>query len=40
MEERIKISFDKDYRIRVLDPVKFNRAEELEKESGVFVESK
>jgi hypothetical protein len=40
MDERVKICFDKEYRIRVLDPVKFNRAEGLEKESGIFVESK
>lgn len=39
MDERVKISFDAEYRVRVLDSTKFNRAEELEKESSVFIES-
>ena len=27
MEEKVKVCFDKDYKIRVLDPVKFQRGE-------------
>mmetsp|Transcript_18331 Transcript_18331/g.25137 ORF Transcript_18331/g.25137 Transcript_18331/m.25137 type:complete len:128 (+) Transcript_18331:931-1314(+) len=38
MEEKVKVCFDKDYKIRVLDPVKFQRGEELEKECTNFVE--
>lgn len=37
MDERIKISFDNEYKIRVLDPVKFQKGEELEKECSSFV---
>ncbi len=40
MDERPKISFDKDYKIRVLDTAKFSHAEELVTECGGFVESK
>ena len=40
MDEKIKICFDKDYRIRVLDPVKSAHAEDLQKECGNFGESK
>lgn len=36
----MKICFDKDYKVRVLDPVKFEHAVGLEKESSVFVDSK
>ena len=40
MEERaVKIAFDKDYQIRVLDPATFSKAESLEKEASLFVES-
>jgi hypothetical protein len=38
MDEKVKICFDKDYKIKALDPVKFSRGEELEKECGTFVE--
>lgn len=38
MDEKVKICFDKDYKIKALDPVKFSRGEELEKECGLFVE--
>lgn len=34
----MKICFDKDYKIKAFDPVKFSRGEELEKECGQFVE--
>ena len=27
MDEKVKVCFDKDYKIRVLDPVKFQRGE-------------
>lgn len=37
-EGKVKICFDKEYKVRVLDPAKFNRSEELEKECGNFVE--
>lgn len=38
MDDKVKICFDKEYKIRVLDPVKFQKGEELEKESANFVE--
>jgi intraflagellar transport protein 20 len=38
MDESVKISFDKEYKIRVLDAEKFARGEELEKECGTFTE--
>ena len=37
-DEKVKICFDKEYKIKALDPVKFARGEELEKECGQFVE--
>lgn len=40
MEEKIKICFDKEYKIRVMDPVKFKRSEELDVECSAFMESK
>lgn len=40
MDDRPKICFDKDYKIRVLDPTKAAQAEELSAECGSFVESK
>lgn len=38
MDDKVKISFDNEYKIRVLDPKKFARSEELEKECSQFVE--
>jgi hypothetical protein len=38
MDEKVKIVFDKEYKIRALDPVKFERGEALEKECANFVE--
>lgn len=35
---KIQIYFDKEYKIRVLDPVKFEKSEQLESECGTFVE--
>ena len=40
MEDKIKVSFDSEYKIRVLEPEKFTKAEDLEKECTNFVESK
>jgi hypothetical protein len=40
MEDKIKICFDKEYKIRVMDPVKFERSEELDVECSAFMESK
>lgn len=40
MDDKIKVCFDKEYRVRVLDPEKSNRAEDLQKEAGTFGESK
>lgn len=37
-DSKVKISFDKEYKIRVLDPSKFQKGEELEKECSHFVE--
>ncbi len=34
----MKIVFDKEYKIRALDPVKFEKGEALEKECSNFVE--
>ncbi len=36
--EKAKITFDSEYKIRVLDPVKFQKGEELEKECSSFVD--
>mmetsp|Transcript_18556 Transcript_18556/g.34661 ORF Transcript_18556/g.34661 Transcript_18556/m.34661 type:complete len:104 (+) Transcript_18556:59-370(+) len=38
MEEKIKICFDKEYKIRVMDPVKFERSEELDVECSAFMD--
>ena len=38
-EKAIKICFDKDYKIRVFDPIKFTKSEELHVECSTFVES-
>lgn len=37
-EAKVKITFDKEYKIRVYDPTKFQKTEELEKECSNFVE--
>jgi hypothetical protein len=39
MEEKIKICFDKDYKIRIMDPVKFSKSEDLGTECTAFIES-
>ena len=39
MDDKVKVYFDKDYKIRVMDPVKFARSEELDVECSAFVES-
>ena len=38
MDDNVKISFDKEYKIRVLDVQKFTKGEELQKESSNFVD--
>ena len=38
MDEKVKICFDKEYKIKAIDPLKFAQAEELEKQCGSFVE--
>jgi hypothetical protein len=35
---KVQLYFDKEYKIRVLDPVKFEKSELLEKECSTFVE--
>lgn len=37
-DSKVQFFFDKDYKIRVFDPVKFERSEEFEKACGEFVE--
>ena len=37
MDDKVKVVFDNEYKIRVLDPVKFQKGEELEKECSGFV---
>jgi hypothetical protein len=39
MDDKPKICFDKDYKIRILDPEKAAHAEELNTECASFVES-
>jgi hypothetical protein len=39
MDSWPKISFDKEYKIRVLDPAKVSQAQELSTECNGFVES-
>ena len=39
MDDKVRICFDKEYKIRALQPDKFGHAEELEKECSNFVES-
>lgn len=38
MDEKVKIVFDREYKIRALDPAKFEKGEALEKECTNFVE--
>lgn len=38
MDDKVKITFDKEYKIRIMDPVKFSRSEELDQECGAFIE--
>ncbi|RYG70278.1 hypothetical protein EON64_00590 [archaeon] len=38
MSDKVQFYFDKDYKIRVFDPTKFERSEEFEKACGEFVE--
>ncbi len=38
MEEKITITFDKSYKVRALDPEKFEHAEQLQKECASFTE--
>ncbi len=40
MDEKPKICFDGDYKIRILDPTKAAHAEELNAECATFVDSK
>jgi hypothetical protein len=37
-DSKVQVYFDKDYKIRLLDPTKFEKTEQLEKECGAFVE--
>lgn len=37
MDDKVRINFDKEYKLRVLDPKKFEKGEELEKETSNFV---
>eukprot|EP01039_Chlorochromonas_danica_P005377 gene5377-5915_t len=37
-DSKVQFFFDKDYKIRVFDPTKFERSEEFEKACGEFVE--
>jgi len=38
MDDKVKISFDGDYKLRILEDSKFKQAEDLEKECSTFVE--
>jgi intraflagellar transport protein 20 len=38
MDDKVRITFDQEYKLRVLDPSKFEKAEKLEKECSSFVE--
>ena len=40
MDDKLKVCFDKEYKIRVLDPVKSERTEDLQAECTKFNESK
>ncbi len=37
-DANIQLYFDAEYKLRVFDPKKYERSEQLEKECGVFVE--
>ncbi len=37
MDEKVKITFDNEYRIRVLDPTKFDKGQQLQQECSAFV---
>jgi hypothetical protein len=37
-DSKVQVYFDKEYKIRLLDPTKFEKGEQLEKECGTFVE--
>ena len=39
MEDKVKICFDQDYKIRIMDPAKFARSEELDVECTAFMGS-
>lgn len=39
MDDKVKICFDKDYKIRIMDPIKFERSEQLDLECNAFMES-
>jgi hypothetical protein len=39
LEDKVKITFDKDYKIRIMDPAKFSRSEQLDLECTAFMES-
>lgn len=39
MDEKLKVCFDKEYKIRVLDPVRSERTEDLQSECTNFSES-
>ena len=38
MDDKVKITFDADYRVRVYDEAKFKKSEELEKECSGFLD--
>ena len=38
MDDKVKISFDSEYRVRVLDEARFKKSEELEKECSGFLD--
>lgn len=40
MDDKVTVTFDKDYKLRILDSAKYDQAEELDKECGTFMESK
>ena len=38
MDEKVKVTFDAEYRVRVLEPEVFSRGEKLEKEINTFTD--
>jgi len=40
MSENVQVSFDANYKLRILDSQKFDQAETLDKECSTFMESK